>query len=91
MAAMGFCPSGRLFEAACCQTPILSDLWPGIEEFFEPGKEILLAQTSKDVTDCLSYHADALAEVGLAGRRRVLAQHTADHRAQEFERLVNNT
>ena len=41
MARMGFCPSGRLFEAAACGTPILSDAWDGLEQFFIPGEEIL--------------------------------------------------
>jgi spore maturation protein CgeB len=90
MAAMGFCPSGRLFEAACCQTAVLSDYWRGIEEFFEPGKEILIAATTKEVVDILSYDTAMLAEVGLAARRRALSQHTSDHRAQEFEELVKN-
>ncbi|MBV8098877.1 MAG: glycosyltransferase [Verrucomicrobia bacterium] len=90
MAAMGFCPSGRLFEAASCQTPIVSDLWVGIEEFFEPGKEILLAQTTQEVVDSLSIDAAQLAEIGLAARRRVLSQHTSDHRAQELEDILSN-
>jgi spore maturation protein CgeB len=90
MAAMGFCPSGRLFEAASCQTPILSDRWLGIDEFFKPGKEILLAQTTQEVVDSLSIDPALLAEIGLAARRRVLSQHTSDHRAQEFENIVSN-
>ena len=49
MADMGFCPSGRLFEAAACGTPILSDAWEGLEEFYEPGKEILLCRNRNDV------------------------------------------
>src|SRR5581483_8730074 len=53
MAAMGYCPSGRLFEAAACGAPILSDEWDGLDEFFEPGREILLAQTTEDAIDAL--------------------------------------
>ena len=90
MAAMGFCPSGRLFEAASCQTPILSDLWLGIEEFFKPGKEILLAQTTTEVVDSLSIDTSLLAEIGLAARRRVLSEHTSDHRAQELENILSS-
>lgn len=88
MAAMGFCPSGRLFEAAACRTPILSDCWVGMEEFFEPGKEILLANKTQEVVNLLSINPDVLAEIGLAARRRVLSQHTSEHRAQEFENIV---
>jgi len=46
MVALGFCPSGRLFEAAACGTPLLSDAWVGIEHFFEPGEEIIIAGTT---------------------------------------------
>jgi spore maturation protein CgeB len=91
MAQMGFCPSGRLFEAAACQTPIVSDYWPGIEEFFEPGKEILLVNETPDVVEALFSAPDRLAELGQAGRRRVLSQHTSAHRAREFEQLINQT
>ena len=45
MAEMGYCPSGRLFEAAACGTPIVSDWWEGLDHFFEPGKEILVAKS----------------------------------------------
>ncbi len=44
MADMGHCPSGRLFEAAACGAPILSDWWAGLDEFFTPGVEILVAR-----------------------------------------------
>ena len=45
MAAMGWCPSGRLFEAAACGTPLLTDAWEGLDAFFTPGREILVART----------------------------------------------
>lgn len=89
MAEMGFCPSGRLFEAASCQTPILSDRWLGIEDFFEPGKEILLVEDAEDVMRSLALEPEKLTELGLAGRRSVLARHTSEHRAEQFERIVN--
>ena len=50
MAAMGFCPSGRLFEAAACGVPVLSDAWEGLEAFFSPGEEILTARTKNTHT-----------------------------------------
>ncbi|MBV9873115.1 MAG: glycosyltransferase [Verrucomicrobia bacterium] len=88
MAEMGYCPSGRLFEAASCQTPILSDYWPGLEEFFRPGEEILLANNTDDVAQALSVSPDRLQAIGTAGRNRVLTQHTSAHRAKELEELL---
>jgi spore maturation protein CgeB len=89
MAEMGFCPSGRLFEAAACGTAIVSDYWPGIEEFFEPGKEIALAGQPQDVINAISLGAEGVREFGLAAQRRVLAHHTSEHRAKEFEEIIN--
>src|SRR5690606_9218334 len=53
MAALGFCPSGRLFEAAACGSPLMSDAWPGIEDFFTPGTEILVVSNSEEATAAL--------------------------------------
>lgn len=88
MAKMGYCPSGRLFEAAACGTPIVSDSWRGLEEFFGPEKEIFLASRPEHVSEVLSMPASELQKVGAAARKRVLAHHTAQHRSQEFLRLV---
>jgi spore maturation protein CgeB len=90
MAKMGFCPSGRLFEAAACQTPILSDHWSGIEEFFKLGEEILLVKQTVEVVNALFLDADALNGLGAASRRRALAQHTSEHRAREFEDIIKH-
>ncbi|MGI8547177.1 MAG: CgeB family protein, partial [Gemmatimonadaceae bacterium] len=51
MAEMGYCPSGRLFEAAACGTPILSDWWEGLQEFFTPGSEILVARDTGEAIE----------------------------------------
>jgi spore maturation protein CgeB len=88
MAAMGWCPSGRLFEAAACGTPVLSDDWPGLETFFEPGKEILVARTPADVEDALSRSPAELERIGRAARERALSDHTALQRARELVDLV---
>lgn len=88
MAEMGYCPSGRLFEAAACGTPIVSDYWEGLEDFFEPGREILVASTADEVQDALSLGKEELRRIGEAGRRRVLAEHTADHRGAELLSLL---
>jgi spore maturation protein CgeB len=88
MAKMGFSPSGRLFEAAACGTPILSDSWPGIDEFFRPGTEILLAENSEDVMQALKLSDRELTEIGQAGRERVLREHTSDNRAKQLEDVL---
>ncbi len=84
--ASGYSPSVRLFEAAACGTPIISDDWPGLDTFFTPGSEILVARTWRDVERSLRHFtADEAAKIGLAARRRVLAHHTTAHRAAELE------
>ena len=85
MIAAGWSPSVRLFEAAACATPIISDEWPGIDQFFAPGREIILARTEDDAVAALS--ADAAA-IGKAAQARVLAAHTAAHRALELENYL---
>jgi spore maturation protein CgeB len=88
MAEMGYCPSGRLFEAAACGTPVLSDAWPGIDTFFEPGREILIAHTADDVIDALDRPSGELAAIGERARARTLECHSAASRAQELEALL---
>ncbi|MBX6324197.1 MAG: glycosyltransferase [Rhodospirillaceae bacterium] len=86
MAGLGYAPSVRLFEAAACGVPIVSDRWPGIELFFTPDEEILLADDAADVLDLLRGIDDARRRrIGAAGRRRVLRSHSADRRAAELE------
>ncbi len=88
MASFGYCPSGRLFEAAACETPVISDSWPGLEEFFQPGQEILVASSADDVIEAIELDRDELREIGRAARERVLSTHTAAHRSREFVNLV---
>ncbi len=88
MAGFGYCPSGRLFEAAACQTPVVSDSWEGLKEFFEPGHEILVASCSADVVDAITLSQEELRRIGRAARERVLGAHTAAHRSQEFLQLL---
>lgn len=82
MIRAGWSPSVRLFEAGACATPIISDRWPGIEELFVPGREIVLADTADDVLAALDGDARAM---GRAARARIEAGHSADHRAAELE------
>ena len=84
MIAAGWSPSVRLFEAAACATPVISDKWDGIESLFEPGDEIILAGTTEEVVERLASRANASA-IGRAARDRILSSHTADHRARELE------
>lgn len=88
MAQMGYCPSGRLFEAAACGTAIVTDYWPGLEDFFTPGREIVVASTPEEVSDVLALSPEELAKIGAAARERVLAQHTAEHRCKELLSLL---
>lgn len=88
MAAMGYCPSGRLFEASACGVPIITDAWEGLSGFFEPGLEILLVQSTEDVLAALSLPPAQLAAIGRAGRARTLGEHTAEHRARELISLL---
>jgi spore maturation protein CgeB len=90
MAEMGYCPSGRLFEAAACGVPLLSDCWEGLDQFFTPEREILVVRTSQDVVDALQVGPDVLARLGSEARERVMAEHTAGHRAIDFERVIEN-
>ena len=87
MIAAGWSPSVRLFEAAACATPVISDRWDGLDRLFEPGHEILLADSSGDVVKLLQ-HSQSADEVGNAARRRVLAEDTSDHRALQLERFL---
>ncbi|WP_225769944.1 glycosyltransferase [Inquilinus sp. Marseille-Q2685] len=88
MAGMGWCPSGRLFEAAACGAPVLSDAWPGLDEFFAPGREILLARGTEDALAALDLTDAELRRVGAAARERVLDEHTSDRRAADLEALL---
>lgn len=82
MIAAGWSPSVRLFEAAACGTPIISDIWPGLGELLAPNREVLLADKPEQVI--LWLHEDK-AGVGTAARTRILAEHSAASRARELE------
>jgi spore maturation protein CgeB len=89
MVAAGYSPSVRLFEAAACGTPVISDSWNGLEEFLRPGEEILITRTEADTLGFLRDLSESeRLEIGRRARERVLRAHTAAHRAQEFESYV---
>ena len=90
MADMGYCPSGRLFEATACGVPVLSDSWEGLEQFFEPGLEILLARDTEDALAALDRSPEDLTRIARAARERTLVQHTADIRAMQLEAILDS-
>jgi spore maturation protein CgeB len=86
----GWSPSVRLFEAAACGIPIISDVWEGLETLFQPGEELLLARSSQEVLEYLSGIAEEQRRaIGARARARVLAQHTGHHRAWQFITAIN--
>ncbi len=89
MAEYGFCPSGRLFEAAACGVPLLSDGWEGLEQFFTPGQEILRVNTADEVLEQLCLSDTELRRLSAAARERVLREHTNDQRVLDLERAVD--
>lgn len=91
MVAAGWSPSVRLFEASACAAAIVSDAWPGLEEFFTPGEEIVVAATCDEVVRVLTgmteFEARRMAD---AAQARTLEHHTAAKRAEEFEWVVRS-
>lgn len=90
MAEMGYCPSGRLFEAAACGVPILTDDWEGLDAFFEPASEILVAHRSSDAIQALELSGAQLASIARRARERTLDQHTSAVRARELETILEH-
>jgi spore maturation protein CgeB len=84
MREWGYTPSGRLFEAASCGTPVLTDRFPGVDEFFAPDEEILVADSTDDVRAALELSDAGLRRIGAAARERTLMQHTGANRAHEL-------
>lgn len=91
MRRTGYCPSARLFEAAACGVPVVSDLWEGLDTFFEPGREILVARSTDEVVAALTLPAEALSEIAKRAQARARAEHTSDHRAEQLLELVRAT
>lgn len=86
MRQWGHCPSVRLFEAAACGTPIISDGWDGMDEILTPGEEILVLDSTEEVLEVLQAMPEQRRQqIAGAARQRILSAHTAAHRAQELE------
>jgi spore maturation protein CgeB len=86
MVRAGYSPSIRLFEAASCGAPLISDVWTGLDDLFSPGAEICLAKGAEDVLRALAMDEAASRAIGEAARRRVIAEHTPERRAETLER-----
>lgn len=84
MVRMGHCPSGRLFEAAACGATLISDNWEGLDSFYRPGEEILVAESCEDVVAALSLSDAELARIASNARQRTLDEHTMSRRAEEL-------
>ena len=86
MVRAGYSPSVRLFEAAACATPIVSDWWDGLDTIFAVGEEIFVSRSPEDTLRVLRLTPeDERRRVGARARARVLAEHTAAHRAEQLE------
>src|SRR5947209_17397773 len=86
MAATGYSPPTRVFEAAGCGSCIITDAWPGIEAFLTPGEEVLVARTPQDIVHHLrATTAEQAHAIGAAARQRALRYHTYPARAAELD------
>jgi spore maturation protein CgeB len=88
MAELGWCPSGRLFEAAACGATLLSDEWDGLSDFYTPGEELLVVNTAQETLSALDRSDAELQRIGAAARERTLDCHTSLHRARELIALL---
>jgi spore maturation protein CgeB len=88
MVERGWCPSGRLFEAAACGAPIVSDSWEGLDTFFRPDEEIIIARSSADVTTALELGEQELMKMARRARERTLEEHSSRRRANQLLQLL---
>ncbi|KMQ50190.1 glycosyl transferase [Chitinispirillum alkaliphilum] len=91
MAQCGYCPSARLFEAGACGVALISDIWEGIDHFFEPYSEILLASDTEDMLNFLQMDRAQSQKIAKRARERVMSEHTASHRAKQLEEIIEGT
>lgn len=84
MARVGYCPSGRLFEAAACGTPIISDWFEGLDHFFTPEEEIFIVRDTEDVLRALDASDEQLARLANRARQKTLAENSGERRATEL-------
>lgn len=90
MIKRGYSPSVRLFEAAACGVPVISDYWEGLDQFFKPGEDILISRSAEDTLRYItSMTDDERRMIGKNARQKVLQNHTAAHRAEELVRYLD--
>jgi spore maturation protein CgeB len=85
MAELGWCPAGRIFEAAACGAPVVSDWWEGMDHFYTPGEEIVIARRTEDILAALDLGHAELRRIAERARQRTLEEHCSDRRATELE------
>jgi spore maturation protein CgeB len=90
MAKWGHCPSGRFFEAAACGTPILTDEWDGLSDFFDLDSELLVVRDTEDVMQALKMDSASRESIAQRARRRTLDEHTGMVRARQFIRACED-
>jgi spore maturation protein CgeB len=89
MARFGHSPATRVFEAAGAGACLVTDAFRGLERFLEPGREVLVARSTDDVVELIASLTEVqVAEIGAAAMRRVLSEHTYDHRARTLEEAL---
>ena len=87
--AMGYSPSARLFEAAACGTPVITEFWQGLDAFFTPDEEILVSHSADETLIYLEEISEPdRRRLGYRARERALSRHTTRHRAAELESYV---
>lgn len=84
MVRLGWCPTARLFEAAACGAAVISDEWCGLDDFYTPGEQILVARSSADILSALDLSDARLQQIGRDARERTLDEHTSLHRARQL-------
>ena len=87
--AIGHSPMARMFEAAACGVPVITEFWPGLDAFFKPDEEILISHSADETLIYLEEISELeRRRLGYRARERVLARHTSRHRAAELEGYV---
>jgi len=89
MAANGWCPSGRFFEAAACSTPVITDAWEGLDSFFDLQSELHVVANAEDVEAALDTADNELQTMANRARQRTLDEHTGDVRARQLLQYID--
>jgi len=83
--------SSRPFELGALGACIVANPYLGIEEWFEPGRELIIVHSAEEAIERYQYLLGNESErkaIGSAARQRVLKQHTFRHRARELLRII---